>query len=155
MPEWVEIALRIVHVLAAAVWVGGTVILVFVAVPYARSLTGELRAQTLAALGRGWRPLGWGALGVLLATGLPLARSEWQSGAFAAVFAAKISLVLILAAGAYLHDYVLGPGLARKLREHEADAAQSRRTLVLVGWANFALTLIVPALGVVLVELGS
>jgi len=58
MPEWAEVALRIVHVLAAAVWIGGTVILVFVAVPYARSLTGELRAQALAALGRGWRPLG-------------------------------------------------------------------------------------------------
>ena len=155
MPEWAEVALRIVHVLAAAVWIGGTVILVFVAVPYARSLTGELRAQALAALGRGWRPLGWGALGVLLATGLPLARSEWDSGAFAAVFAVKISLVVLLAGGAYLHDFVLGPGLARKLRENAADAAQSRRTLVLVGWMNFALTLIVPALGIVLVELGS
>src|SRR3990170_4900232 len=140
MPEWAEVALRIVHVLAAAVWIGGTVILVFVAVPYARSLTGELRAQTLAALGRGWRPLGWGALGVLLATGLPLARSEWESGAFAAVFALKISL----AGGAYLHDFMLGPGLARKIRQEASDAAQSRRTLVLVGWANFALTLIVP-----------
>ena len=56
--------MRIVHLMAAAVWVGGTIALVFVAVPPAQRLEGEARARQLRELGRRWRPLGWSALGV-------------------------------------------------------------------------------------------
>jgi len=53
-----------------------------------------------------------------------------------------------LAAGALVHDFVLGPGLARQIR---AGSPQTlRRPLVVVGWCNFALTLTVPVLGTVL-----
>ena len=40
-------ALRILHVLSASVWVGGTVILVFVGVPAIRQLEGEARATAM------------------------------------------------------------------------------------------------------------
>ena len=43
----VEEALRIVHLLAATVWVGGTVALVFVAVPPVQRLEGDARARML------------------------------------------------------------------------------------------------------------
>ena len=65
-----DAALRIVHLFAAIVWVGGTVALVFVAVPPVQRLEGEARARTLRAFGRRWRPLGWGALGVAIVTGI-------------------------------------------------------------------------------------
>ena len=52
-------ALRILHVLSASVWVGGTVILVFVGVPAIRQLEGEARATAMRTLGRRWRPIGW------------------------------------------------------------------------------------------------
>jgi len=48
-----------------------------------------------------------------------------------------------------VHDYVLGPRLQRELRAQAASAPATRRRLIVVGWFNFALTVLVPILGVV------
>ena len=152
-----ETAIVALHLLAAAVWVGGTVALVFIAVPYARSLSGEQRAAALRALGGRWKPLGWGAMALLVATGLALAAEDGvfdgeAESDFTILFAVKTGLVGALIVLAALHDFVLGPRLARQIREGEPQTA--RPTLVLVGWSSFALTIAVPVLGVVLAELG-
>ena len=152
-----ETAIAALHVLAAAVWVGGTVALVFIAVPMARMFEGEDRARALRRLGSGWRPIGWSMLAVLAGTGLLLAGEDGvfsghASTRFYAVFAVKVTLVAALAAGAFFHDFVLGPGLARQIREGRPQTL--RRRLVVVGWFNFALTLTVPVLGTVLAHLG-
>jgi uncharacterized membrane protein len=68
------------------------------------------------------------------------------------VFAVKVALVAMLVAGAFVHDFVLGPGLARQIRAGQQQTLM--RPLVVVGWTNFALTLIVPVLGTVLAHLG-
>ena len=151
-----ETAIAALHLLAAAVWVGGTVALVFIGVPAARTLEGEQRARMLRRLGAGWRPLGWSALAVLAGTGLVLAGEDGvfsghASTRFYAVFSAKAALVGALAAGAYVHDFVLGPGLARQIRDGRTQTL--RRPLVVVGWLNFALTIAVPVLGTVLARL--
>ena len=146
-------ALRIVHVLAASVWVGGTVALVFVGVPAIRRLEGEARATAMQALGRRWRPLGWSAMGVAILSGLWL--TELHGGFnraaldtdFDRTLIVKSALVALLCAGAIVHDYVLGPRLQRELRAGAAEAPATRRRLVWVGWFNFSLTLLVPALG--------
>jgi uncharacterized membrane protein len=152
----VETAVAAVHVLAAAVWVGGTVALVFIAVPMARMFEGEDRARALRRLGQGWRPIGWSALAVLAGTGLVLAGEDGvfsgrASAEFYAVFGVKVALVAALAAGAYAHDFLLGPGLARQIRDGRPQTL--RRPLVVVGWCNFALTLTIPVLGTVLSHL--
>ena len=150
-----DTVLLILHVLAAAIWVGGTVALVFVAVPYARTLEGPTRAEALAALGRRWRPLGWGAIGVLVATGAALAADEsFFRGDSAArvVFVVKVGFAAVLVGAALLHDLVYSPRLASQTREGRAQTA--RRPLVLVGWASFVATITVPVLGVVLAQLG-
>jgi putative copper export protein len=151
-----ETAVAALHVLAAAVWVGGTVALVFIAVPMARMFEGEDRARALRRLGTGWRPLGWSMLAILAGTGLVLAGEDGvfsgrASTRFYAVFAVKVALVAALAAGAFVHDFVLGPGLARQIREGRPQTL--RRPLVVVGWFNFALTLTAPVLGTVLAHL--
>ena len=69
--------LVVVHLLAAAVWVGGTVALVFATVPVLRRLPAEQRADSVRALGRRWKPIGWTALAVLGATGIWLAFGYW------------------------------------------------------------------------------
>jgi uncharacterized membrane protein len=152
----VETAIAALHLLAAAVWVGGTVALVFIAVPTARMFEGEDRARALRRLGQGWRPLGWSAMAMLGGTGLVLAG---ENGIFSgeastrvyALFGVKVGLAVALAVGAFCHDFVLGPGLARQIREGRPQTL--RRRLVVVGWLNFALTLAVPVLGTVLAHL--
>lgn len=146
-----EAVLVVVHLLAAAVWVGGTVALVFVAVPVVRTLEGETRARAMKLLGRRWRPIGYGALFVLGVTGVPLASREWESGTgFRWVLLAKVVLAAFLVTVSYVHNFVLGPRVAVEMRD---GSRASYRKLVVVGWISFALTLSVPLLGVVLARL--
>ena len=67
---------------------------------------------------------------------------------FDAVLVVKIVAVALLIGGAILHDFVLGPRLARQIRGQRPQTI--RRPLVVVGWTNLGLTLTVPVLGVVL-----
>jgi len=151
----VDLALRIVHLLAAIVWAGGTVALVFVAVPTVQRLQGPDRAALMRELGRRWRPIGWSALGIAVVTGVVLAqRAHAFDGAphdFDWVLAVKGLLVGLLVAGAYLHDFVLGPGFARQVREGQPQSL--RPLLVAIGRANLLLTVAIPILGAVLVQL--
>jgi len=150
----VDTTLRIVHLLAAIVWVGGTIALVFVAVPPVQRLEGEARAHVLREFGRRWRPIGWSALGIAIVTGAIIASRD---GAFDTtpakfdwVLGIKGALVGLLIAGAYLHDYVLGPGLARQIREGHPQSF--RRVLTAIGRANLLLTIAIPILGALLSE---
>ena len=140
------------HVLAASVWVGGTVILVFVVIPYARTLPGENRAQAMREVGRGWRLIGWSAMAVAVFSGVQLAIADGAfddaDSDFDTVFVVKIVAVALLIAGAIVHDFVLGPRLARQIREGRPQTI--RRPLVTVGWFTFALTVTVPVLGAAL-----
>jgi uncharacterized membrane protein len=150
----VDTTLRIVHLLAAIVWTGGTIALVVVAVPPVQRLEGEARAQVLREFGRRWRPIGWSALGIAIVTGAIIAS---RAGAFDTtpakfdwVLAIKGALVGLLIAGAYLHDYVLGPGLARQIREGQTQSL--RPVLTTMGRANLLLTVAIPILGALLSE---
>lgn len=142
----------IVHLLAAIVWVGGTVALVFVAVPPVQRLEGEVRGALLRDFGRRWRPLGWSSLGVAIAAGAALAVHDGAyrtaSSEFDVVLAVKVALVGLLLAGAYLHDYVLGPGLARQIRSGEPQTL--RPALTWIGRGNLAITIALPVLGMIL-----
>ena len=150
-----DLAFRIVHLLAAIVWAGGTVALVFVAVPPVQRLQGPERAALLREFGARWRPIGWSALGIAVITGIALAqRADAFNGAphdFDVVLTVKAVLVALLLAGAYLHDFVLGPGLARQVRAGEPQSL--RPLLVGIGRTNLLLTIAIPILGAVLVEL--
>jgi len=141
-----------VHVLAAAVWVGGTVALVFVGVPVVARLEGEARSRSMRQLGRRWRPIGYGALLVLGVTGVPLAADGWDSGpGFRWTLLVKVVCAVALAALSALHDFVLGPRLAQEVREGREQ--KTRPLLVAIGRAAFAFTVVVPVLGVALTVL--
>ena len=121
-------ALRILHVLSASVWVGGTVVLVFVGVPAIRQLEGEARATAMRTLGRRWRPIGWSAMAVAILSGLWLTdrhggfdRAALDTN-FDRTLILKSVLVALLVVGGLLHDYVLGPRLQRELRSRDPSA---------------------------------
>jgi putative copper export protein len=149
----VDAALVAAHVLAASIWVGGTVALVFVGVPIVRGLEGETRARALKELGRRWRPIGYGALGVLVVTGMVLARDELDgaSTAFRVVLAIKAGAVALMIGASVVHDFVLGPRLAAQIRAGAPPTVRPR--LVWLGRSAFLLTLAVPVLGVALQQL--
>ena len=93
----VQSVLVAVHLLAAAVWVGGTVALVFVGVPVVARLEGEARSRSMRLLGKRWRPIGYGALFVLGVTGVPLAANDWDSGRASAGRCSRRSSAAIVA----------------------------------------------------------
>jgi uncharacterized membrane protein len=148
----VQFVLVTIHVLAAAVWVGGTVALVFVGVPVVARLEGEVRGRSMRMLGQRWRPIGYGALLTLGVTGVPLAANGWDSGpGFRWTLLAKVLCALALVALSVAHDFFLGPRLAREMREGREP--KTRPLLVAIGRAAFAFTIVVPVLGVALTRL--
>ncbi len=148
--------LVVVHLLAACVWVGGTVALVFAGVPVLRRLPAEQRATTVRALGRRWKPIGWGSLAVLGATGIWLAFGYWGADSSQALFhtrsghilVAKAILFIVLVTAAALHDFVIGPRLNRQIRESRPRTLY--RPMQAIGWVTFAATVALPVLGVLL-----
>jgi uncharacterized membrane protein len=143
----------IIHLLAAAIWVGGSVTLVFAGVPAIRVLEGEPRGRAMRELGLRWRPLGYGSLLVAILTGVVLAahdRDEARSP-FDTVLWVKVGLTGALLVVSYLHNYVYGPRLQAEIRDGKPE--KSRPSLVAVGWTSFALTITVPILGAILADL--
>jgi len=146
-------AVVVVHLLAACVWVGGSIALVVAGVPAIRILEGEPRGRAMREIGRRWRLLGYGALVVLAATGIPLATDDYAEGRspFQTVLWVKVGLSVGLVSFSYLHNFVLGPRLQAEVREGRPQ--RTRPALVVVGWISLALTLTVPVLGAVLAHL--
>ena len=58
------------HILAAAVWVGGLIYTAAVAVPFALTYEASERQRILRGLARRFRWIGWGSIGVLIITGI-------------------------------------------------------------------------------------
>lgn len=146
--------LHVLHLLGAAIWLGGTTALVLAGVPVIRNLEGRDRALLLRELGERWRPLGWGSLVGLGITGLAWAA---QIGAFTherihstwgVLFLVKVGAAVLIVGLSYLHDFVFGPGLARQIRAGEPQTMRPR--LVWFGWVSFVLSVFVPVVGVVL-----
>jgi uncharacterized membrane protein len=149
----VEEVIVIVHLLAASIWLGGSVTLVFAGVPAIRALDGEPRGRAMKELGLRWRPLGYGSLLVLGLTGVELARHDWSEGRspFQTVLWVKIALSVGLVTASYLHNFVYGPRLQAEIKEGLPE--KTRPILVVVGWTSLALTVTVPILGAILADL--
>ena len=124
----------IVHLLAAMVWVGGSVALVFAGVPAIRVLEGEPRGKAMKELGLRWRPLGYGALLVAALTGVELARYDWNEGRspFETVLWVKIALSVGLDPRLVPAQLRLRPAPAG--RDPRGPPQKTRPTLVVVGW---------------------
>lgn len=149
-------AAAVLHVLAAAAWVGGTIALVFATVPTLRKLPREHRAASVKMLGHRWKPIGWGSLAILAATGSALAFGYYNAAdpdvlldtRFGNFVLAKSVLFVLLVITAFLHDFVLGPRLNRQIRD--GKPLTLRRPMVIIGWSTFALTITLPILGVLM-----
>lgn len=154
------------HVVAAAVWVGGLLFLALVALPVARRFPPQERSRLVALLGRRFLPVAWTALAVLVVTGmlnLALRGVVWESvvtgrlftGPFGRVLGLKLLLVAAALGLSALHDFVIGPASARAADRVGGDAARAlrlRRSAAWIGRANTLLALAIVLLAVMLVR---
>jgi putative copper export protein len=137
MPLAADLAIRSLHLIAAAVWAGGMVFL-GVAVGAARkTMPDRDRIALLRRLGRRFLVVGGIAMVVLIATGTDMASD--RLGTFGDLFdtdygkrlAEKLALVIAVIGLTVFHSLVQGPALSR-LREEAlrgTEDAELQRTI--------------------------
>jgi putative copper resistance protein D len=152
------------HVLGAAIWVGGIVFLVAVAVPVARRFDPETRARIVGEAGRQFRLIGWTTLGVMVVTGAYAASvrgatlqnvldGTFWATTFGRTLAEKLVLVALMAVVSFVHDFYVGPASTRATAAG-ADTTRLRRTAAWLARLTGLLALGVLFLAVLLVRPG-
>jgi putative copper resistance protein D len=123
---------RFLHVLGAACWVGGMVVLGLVAVPAARRAGGPgARRDVVTAAARRFGVVGGVALAVLVATGFGLidhrgiALADLPDSDYGRRLLAKMGLVVVMGVLALVHALWQGPRV--RLSEEAGDAAAAAR----------------------------
>ncbi|MCH7510871.1 MAG: DUF4149 domain-containing protein [Chloroflexi bacterium] len=138
------------HILAATIWVGPQVFLFVAAVPAIRTVEdAQVRARIMRVLTTRFGWLAWGAMLVLVITGIAnlyehaLSVEELFELNFGIIFQVKMTLVILTVALTALHSFVIGPRLL-SLQESVADQAQvasARRVSIIVSAGNLLLAL--------------
>ena len=156
------------HVLAAAIWVGGMVFVALVVVPVIqrKELEGA-GARLIHLTGIRFRWVGWACFVLLLLTGLVniLARgfawadlfaAQFWTGPFGRLLALKLFVFALILAASAVHDFVVGPRAVAIWQERpgSAEATRLRRQATRFGRLNLLLALLIVALGVMLVRGG-
>jgi putative copper export protein len=126
VPLAADLAIRSLHLIAAAVWAGGMVFLGVAVGAARRTLPDRERIALFRQLGRRFLVVGGIAMLVLIATGTDLAAD--RLAAFGDLFdtdygkrlAEKLALVVVVIGLTLFHSLVQGPRLSR-LREEALD----------------------------------
>ena len=154
------------HILAAAVWVGGMVFFGVVLVPVIRRPENERVAASLVQLtGLRFRLAGWLSLALLFLTGCfnlfyrafawaDLWNGRLWEGAFGRALAVKLLLFVLVLLLSCLHDFTIGPCAAELWRTDPTSpqAGRLRRQASWIGRLNILLALLIVALGIMLVR---
>ena len=115
----VEAFVHWLHLMAAILWIGGTLFTSVVVQPALRECLDEERRFALyAAVGRRLSVVQWAAWSVLLATGLwklwsVRATPEVFQGPFGRILGVKLALVAVMVALSLAHSRSWGPALTR------------------------------------------
>lgn len=145
-----DLLVHALHLLAAALWVGGNLAVALVVQPaLRRSLAPEARLAAYREIGRRFTALQWAAWAILLATGgykLWGLRTtpEVFAGVFGAILAAKLCLVAAMAALSLLHAYRWGPRLLELSPSDPAFAPLAARMAL---WGRVNALLLVAIVG--------
>jgi len=152
------------HIMAAAVWIGGTVFLALVVVPAMRRPEYQgIAASLIHWTGMRFRSVAWVCLAFLLLTGafnLTYRGFEWSDlwswwlweDPVVRVLGIKLLLVLVVLLLTVLHDFVVGPRATARWQESPGSLGASllRKLAVWIGRLNLLLALVIVALGVLL-----
>ncbi|HEX2204530.1 MAG TPA: DUF4149 domain-containing protein [Longimicrobium sp.] len=133
-----------VHVLAALLWLGGMFFFALVGAPVLRRLEpAALRARLFRELGEAFRAVGWGAIAILVVTGVLRGGQVWRAAFWGSPYgralAWKLGAVVVMILVSAVHDFVLGPRAGRlepgspRALEARARAAWLARINAVVG----------------------
>ncbi|HEX7069767.1 MAG TPA: DUF4149 domain-containing protein [Rhodothermales bacterium] len=165
MHTWYLISVWL-HILAAAIWIGGMVFLAVVLVPALRAPEiSSVRVSLLYQTGLRFRRVGWVVFGVLIATGIvnvgmrgfgwnEVLQTRFWTGGWGGVLGIKLLLVVLLLAMSAVHDFYVGPRATRLMQDASSvqDAAAVRRVASIAGRLILLLSLAILALAVMLVR---
>ena len=154
------------HIVAAAVWIGGMVFLGVVLVPVIRRPESrDIAASLFQWTGRRFRWVGWVCLILLLLSGtfnLAYRGLDWSDlwsgeiwqGPFGRALAFKLLVLFLVLLLSALHDFVMGPRATALWQRNPAseEAMRLRRQVSWIGRLNLFLALVMVALGIVLVR---
>src|SRR3990172_2588519 len=138
------------HILAATVWVGPQVFLFAVAVPVLRTVADvKERARLMRLITTRFGYLAWGAMAVLVVTGIGSVFEEDESLEFlfdhnwGTIFEVKMTLVIATVVLTALHSFVIGPRMLamQESATDEAQIASMRRTSIIISAVNAVLAL--------------
>lgn len=136
-----------IHILCAILWIGAMMFFTFVMVPFIRS-EGDKPEHRLVmlALARRTRPLGWGAVVLLLITG-PLVLNgmgvspmnifdpSFHTTEYGKTLMMKLTFIFLIVASSLTHDFWFGP----RAREDE----NMRKYAKFWGRSNFIMALVI------------
>lgn len=154
------------HILAAAIWIGGTVFLALVVVPVARWPDyRDIAAALFKGMGIRFRWVGWACFGVLVVSGTFILGSRgfgwadvWNGRIFLGPFGSglriKLLLVTLILLISSLHDFVVGPRATALWQANPTslEASRLRQQASWLGRLNLLVGLIAVAFGVILVR---
>jgi uncharacterized membrane protein len=133
------------HILAATIWVGPQFFLFLAAVPAVRTIEdARERAKVMRVMTTRFGYLAWGALAVLVLTGIGNLYEEdldvdvLFDRNFGVIFQVKMTLLIITVVLTALHSFVIGPRMSA-LQESVTDESQlasMRRLSMIVSGVN-------------------
>ena len=139
-----------IHILAATIWVGPQVFLFVAAVPALRTVEDtQVRARAMRVLTTRFGYLAWGALAVLVITGIAnlyehdLDVDILFERNFGIIFQVKMTLLIATVALTAVHSFIIGPRLLNMQESvaNEAELAPTRRLSIIISSTNLALAL--------------
>jgi putative copper resistance protein D len=150
-------ALNLLHLLAAMVWVGGSISVALVITPVLRrKAPHDQRIPLIAAMGTRFRTIGWIALVVLVLTGARRALlavggtpDPWAAltgTAYGRTLSIKIFVVAVLLLLQLVHDFVLGPRVQRLAAAADPGLARARAATIGLAMGGLLLSLVVVGL---------
>lgn len=154
-----------IHILAAAVWIGGMAMFAVVVIPLLRRGDRAQAAAFLHDVGMRFRTVGWICLLLLAITGTFNLRYDefglgalttaafWRTG-FGHALAVKLCLFAAVLVMSGVHDFVVGPRATRAAARdpNSAEARRLRRAASWMGRLNLLCALAIVAMAVVLVR---
>lgn len=154
------------HILAAAIWVGGTIFISLALVPAIRRP--EFRANGVALIrftAHRFRWAAWLCFVIFIVTGIfnllyrgmsfeLMGQALFWRGPFGSTLAIKLSIVALVIAISALHDFYIGPRAAAAWEQSSSspETLRLRKLAVHCARVNLLLALLAIALGVMLVR---